>query len=238
LYEGRSKNGMMRIMGRASVLQHPATSRGTVLIADDHPLMRTGLRRLLERSGLEVVGEAADGEEAVKLTVAFQPDIALIDLAMPGVGGLEAARQIVGACPLTRVVMLSGHVDPRFRAGAARAGAAGFITKGATFEQMLDILDAVREHRAYLGPPEAGMTIQEPFGPEGQGEGATAFDKLTTREREVLRLVADGHSSASVAAILMLSVRTVETHRLHIMGKLGVHSVAGLTRLALEQGLV
>jgi DNA-binding NarL/FixJ family response regulator len=215
----------------------PVSPRGRLLLADDHPVMRAGLRRLLERSGVDVVAEAGDGDEAVRLTLTERPDIALIDLDMPKLGGVEAARQIALACPRTRVVMLSGHSTPQHVTSAARAGVAAFIVKGATFEQMLAILDAVREGRAYTGSPEAGMTIDHERRQSGSRLRATGLDKLTPREREVLTLVADGYSSASIAAILRLSVRTVETHRLHVMHKLDVHSLAELMRLAIKHGL-
>jgi DNA-binding NarL/FixJ family response regulator len=208
-----------------------------VLLADDHPVMRAGLRKLLERSGIQVVAEAGDGDEAVRLALAEHPDIALLDLAMPGVGGLEAARQISGACPGTRIVMLSGLVGTQHVADAARAGAVAFIAKGATFQEMLGVLDAVREGRSYEGPAVAGITLDGSFDRTDSAD-SLAVDSLTAREREVLGLVAAGHSSASVAAILCVSVRTVETHRQHIMGKLGIHSVAGLTRFAIARGLV
>jgi DNA-binding NarL/FixJ family response regulator len=222
-------------MSSNDLAARPATR---VLLADDHPVMRSGLRKLLQRAGIRVVAEAGDGDEAVRLALAERPDIALLDLAMPGIGGLEAARQISRACPETRVVMLSGLEGNQHLAEAARAGAVAFITKGATFQEMLGVLDAVREGRSYEGLEGVGMTLDGFDLTHGRPDPADAVDTLTAREREVLGLVAAGHSSASVAAILRVSVRTVETHRQHIMGKLGIHSVAGLTRFAIAHGLV
>jgi DNA-binding NarL/FixJ family response regulator len=200
--------------------------------------LRLALRKLLERAGLEVVAEAGDGAEAVRLALAKRPDLVLLDLVMPGIGGLEAARRLAHACPGIRVVMISGHVGDQHVANAGRAGAVAFIAKTATREQMLAILDAVREGRAYTGDAEAGATIApsvtRPRAPLPAGD----VDALTPREREVLGLVAEGHSSASVAAIFRVSTRTVEAHRQHIMCKLGIHSVASLTRFAVERGIV
>jgi len=207
--------------------------RARVLIADDHPLARVGLRRLLERSGNEVVAEAGDGESAVRLALATRPHVALLDLVMPGMGGLEAVRQIARGCPDTHVVLLSGYVDPEHRAAAARAGAEAFISKVATFDEILATLDAVRDGRTHTARPDAATTLDAFADAEDKD-----VDGLTARERQVLRLVAEGHSSGGIAATLEISMRTVETHRQHVMTKLGIHSVAGLTRFAIEHGLV
>jgi DNA-binding NarL/FixJ family response regulator len=205
-----------------------------MVIADDHPLLRRALRKLFHRMAYEVVAEAEDGEEAVRVTLEKRPDLALIDRVMPKVGGLEAARLIASAAPEVRVVLISGHVGPQCVAEAEQVGAVAFVSKIATWQQMLAIVDAARDGRAYEARDGAGTTIQRSaLRPAAASSG---LERLTPREREVLRLVAEGHSSLSVATILRLSPRTVETHRQHIMGKLGIHSVAGLTRFALESG--
>ena len=212
------------------------TQRPRVLIADDHPLLRAGLRRLLTRRGLQVVAEAGDGDEAVREAVASRPDVALLDLVMPHGGGLVAAQRIVGACPDTRVIMISGH-GPEIAADARRAGAVAYIAKGAPFPELLAILQAVLDGRSYTSAHEMGMTLDAR--PAGAGVAIeSGFDSLTPREREVLGLVAKGHSSVSAANILQVSVRTVETHRQNLMRKLGVHSAVGLTRIALRKGIV
>jgi two-component system, NarL family, response regulator NreC len=200
-----------------------------VLVADDHAVLRAALRRLLAAEAFEVVAEAGDGSEAVALAQATRPDLALIDLAMPGIDGLEATRQICETCSETRVVILSGFVDPDRVALASRAGAAGYIAKPATFAQMLGVLGAVLEgrHAEAVAGVEMGGRVAE----------ASPPGTLSCREREVLHLVAEGYSSANAATVLGLSVRTVETHRLRIMNKLRVHSVAGLTRFAIEHGV-
>lgn len=211
--------------------------RTKVLLADDHPVVRLALRQLLERSGFEVVAEAGDGDDAVRLAVELHPDIALVDLLMPGLGGVETAGRIVGACPGTRVVVISGQVGREYVAGARAAGAVAFIAKGATFREILEILRAAIDDRAYTGDPAGGMTFH---GSADHAEGrmrSGEIDKLTVREIEVLRLVAQGHSSVGVASLLGVSVRTVETHRQNIMSKLGIHTMVGLTRFAMDNGL-
>jgi len=205
-------------------------------VADDHPLMRTALRKSLERAGIEVVAEAGDGEEAVRLAVQMRPDIALLDLVMPHIDGLQAARQVAKACPDTRVVMISGFLVAEHIDDAVRAGAAAFIAKAAKHADLVEIVRAVLDGRPYTGTPTAGLTLER-----GTEDRATSpltgdLDKLTAREREILRLVVQGHSSGGVASLLGVSTRTVERHRQNIMSKLAIHSVAGLTRYAIERG--
>jgi DNA-binding NarL/FixJ family response regulator len=197
-----------------------------VLIADDHPLVRSGLRRLVESKGSKVVAEAADGQAAVRLALAMQPHLVLLDVCMPRMGGLEAARQIAQGCPGTHVVMMSGYVEADCRAAAASVGAEAFIEKGARMDTILATIDAVREGRACEATLGAEPTAH-----------ADESRHLTAREREVLRLVADGYSSAHIAARLEISVRTVQTHRQSIMTKLGLHSATALTRFAVTHGL-
>ena len=204
-----------------------------LLIADDHPLVRSGVRRLLEKAGFQVVAEVADGEEAVRVTLAERPDIALLDRVMPKLGGIQAARRITTEAPEVRVVIISGHVGCEPIAEAGRAGASGFVAKTASLEHVLAVVSAVRDGRAFVALDRMATTIdrgdRRVLATERIG-----MELLTPREQEVLRLVAAGYSSLNVAMVLRLSQRTVETHRLHIMAKLGIHSVAGLTRFALE----
>jgi DNA-binding NarL/FixJ family response regulator len=206
-----------------------------MVIADDHPLLRRALRRLFHnRSDYQVVAEAGDGEEAVRITLEKRPDLVLVDRVMPKGGGLEAARRIGSAAPEVRVVLISGHVGSEGVVEAEHVGAAAFISKIATWQQTLAIVDAVRDGRTYEAIDGAGTTIERSA--SRPAVASSGVERLTPREREVLRLVAQGHTSVGVASILRLSPRTVETHRQHIMGKLGIHSVAGLTRFAIECG--
>ena len=219
--------------GASSSAFGPNGSR--LLLADDHPVLRGAVARLLERAGYAIVAEVGDGEEAVRVALAERPDLVLLDRVMPRIGGIEAARQITVAAPEVRVVIMSGQVGNESIAEAGRAGASGFIAKTATHEQLLEILGAVRDGRAFTANDDAGSTIDR-AARRFAARAPAGVALLTPREREVLRLVAEGHSSQGVAAILEVSPRTVETHRQHIMRKLGIHSVAGLTRFALESG--
>ncbi len=214
--------------------------RTRVLVADDHPLTRMGLRRLLVRAGMEVVAEAGDGEEAVRQAIATLPDLALLDVMMPGLGGLEAARRIASACPQTRVVMLSGHTGQEQIARARNAGAVAYIPKGSTTEEIMAILDAIR----LGGPAEEGAEGGAPADAVAahasgtiRAAGAFELDALTERELQVLSLVARGLTSPAAARMLRLSERTIEKHRQNLMNKLGVHSVVQLTRIAIRGGL-
>jgi DNA-binding NarL/FixJ family response regulator len=207
--------------------------RPRVLIADDHPILRGAFGKLLTNAGYDVVAEAADGEEAVRLALSERPDVVLLDRVMPRGGGLEAAKRIAAAAPEIRVVVISGHIDDEALEEARAAGAAGFIAKTATWSQLAAILEAVLAGRAQR--ESDGTTFDRSATSVDPWDPITA-DRLTPREQEVLRLVTEGHTSGSVAAILRVSPRTVETHRQHIMTKLGIHSVAGLTRFALEKG--
>ncbi len=210
-------------------------ARPRILLADDHPVLRRAVGLLLTRSGYDVVAEVGDGEEAVRVAVAERPDLALIDRVMPRLGGIDAARRIAVQAPEVRVVIMSGQVGAEPIAEAGRAGASAFIAKTADHEQLLAILSAVRDGRPLVEGGGAGTTIARSARRPGPSEPA-GMELLTPREREVLRLVADGHSSQGAAAILQVSARTIETHRQHIMSKLGIHSVAGLTRFVLDSG--
>jgi DNA-binding NarL/FixJ family response regulator len=211
------------------------TAGARALIADDHALILKALANLLSRMGIDVVAEAGDGAEAVRLARETRPDIALVDLVMPRVGGIEATRQIRRECPETRVVILSGYVEDRHVAEAVTAGASAVITKGATFREIRRILDAVRGGAPYDGDPQSARMLGESGDPQAPRTGGGA-DVLTPREREILRWVAGGYTSATIASHLLVSPRTVEQHRKNIMNKLGIHSRVGLTRFALENG--
>lgn len=214
----------------------------TILLADDHCILRDGLRSLLRAEpDFRVVAEAADGREAVRLAAELSPDVVVMDLSMPHLNGIEATRQILSHCPQTKVVALSVHSDLKLMARCLRAGASGYLTKEVSFEELTAAVRAAAAGRTYLSPMIASGLLQELSRPgsgdaDGNGDGS-AFDRLTTREREVLQLVAEGLPTKRIATELDVSVKTVETHRRTLMEKTGLFSVAELTKLAIREGL-
>lgn len=210
-----------------------------VLLADDHTLMREGVRRILTADGgIEVVAEVGDGQAAVAQTVKLQPDVAVLDITMPGGGGLEAARQIRKQAPEARILILSMHLQPEYLLESVRAGAHGYLVKDAAAGELVAGVRAVCGGDSYYSAAvSAQMTDLLRRKLEGE-EVTNALERLSPREREVLRFIAEGASNKEIAAKLGISVRTVETHRDSLMKKLGIHSVAGLTRFALRCGLV
>lgn len=207
-----------------------------VLLVDDHRMFVAGLRSLLDgRNGLKVVGEAHDGLEAIKAARRTHPNVVVMGITMPGMNGIEATREILAQRPSTRVLCLSAHSEKRFVAAALDAGAAGYLLKECGFEELVEAIDAVRRNQVYLHPKVAG-TLVEAYRSQ-RGEDANVFSLLTRREREVLQLLAEGQSTKDIAGRLGLSLKTVGTHRAHVMDKLGIHSVAGLTKYAIREGL-
>ena len=206
-----------------------APRRLRVLLADDHRVVREGVRRLLEAGGdIAVVAEAADGEEAVALAIELRPDVVVADVAMPRMNGIEATARILAADPSAKVVVLSLHTDPNVVRGCLSAGAAGYVPKAGSAGELLRAIRDVAAGRVYLSPLVADAALAGVIG---------ARVALSDRERETLRLIADGLSMKECAAKLCVSVKTVETHRRKLMAKTGVNSVAGLTRYAVREGL-
>lgn len=210
----------------------------TIILADDHHMMRQGLRMLLEaEEDFRVVAEAGDGREAARLAERFTPDILIVDVMMPGLNGLEVTRQVGQRSPRTRVIMLSMYSNEAYVLEALRNGAAGYVLKEAS---ATDLIQAVREvvaGRRYLSPPLSEHAI-EAYVQKAQDGLFDPYEALTTREREVLQLAAEGRTNADIAAALCVSPRTVETHRAHLMHKLGLHSQADLIRYALRRGIL
>lgn len=207
-----------------------------ILLADDHGMVREGLRRLIEsRSDLAVVAEASDGREAVEQARSQRPDIAILDLWMPRLSGVDATRQLVreGA---TRVIVLTMHEGWSHVREALRAGAAGYVVKSAAASQLLEAVDAVRAGRAFVSPAVSHHVVEAIR--VGEPRQASPLARLTDREREVLQLIADGLSSKEIAVRLGTSVKTAETHRAKLMSKLNVNKASGLVRLAIREGLV
>jgi two-component system response regulator NreC len=204
-----------------------------VLLADDHQMTRDGLGAFLVQQGFKVNANASNGQEAVRLAGELQPDVAVLDLAMPIVNGLEAAREIQKISPKTKTIFLTMHNENHYILEALRSGAKGFVTKTHAAE---DLVQAIREAvrgKMYLSP-EVSRAVVEAY----QAKEALPMDPLTPRERQVLQLVAEGKTTKEAAATLQISVKTAETHRTRIMEKLNVHETAGLVRYAIRRGII
>jgi DNA-binding NarL/FixJ family response regulator len=205
-----------------------------ILLADDHQIVCDGLRMVLENEGgMQVAGTASTGREAVRLTRELQPDVVIMDVAMPELNGIEATRQIVDAQPGTRVIGLSMHADKRFIRGMLEARAAGYLLKECAAAELALAIRTVVGGRIYLSPAITGVVVEDYVGHRGDERRRL----LTPREREVLQLLAEGNSTREIAQSLFISVKTVETHRRQIMEKLNIHSVAELTKYAIREGL-
>ena len=208
-----------------------------VLIAEDHAVVRDGLRALLEaHSGMVVVGEAGDGREAVEQCLEKQPDVVIMDVMLPELNGIEATRRILAEQPQVRVLALSMHADRRYVKRMFQAGARGYLLKDDAFEELVTGIENVMAGRPALSPRVADIVIDDYAG-RGGPEPAGGLTSLTTREREVLQLLAEGASTRETAAKLSLSIKTVETHRQKIMNRLNIRSIAGLTKYAIREGL-
>ena len=212
-------------------------STTTVVLADDHEIIRECLRSLLEKEpDIEVVGEASDGRTAVRLARDLSPHVVVMDISMPDLNGVDATRQILSRAPGTRVLALSMHSDRRFVARMLQAGAAGYLLKECAYGEFVQAVRAVAAGRTYLSPSIAGGIV-ETFVRQPDAEAPSAAAVLTPRQREILQLVAEGRSTKQIAAHLHVSTKTVDTHRHEVMTKLGLHSVAELTKFAVREGL-
>jgi len=208
-----------------------------VLLVDDHKIMREGLRSLLAVTpGVEVVGEAGDGRSAVQLALKLAPDVVVMDIGMPDLNGVDATRQIKARDPKIKVIALSLHSDERFIAGMFKAGASGYLLKDGAFEELAHAIRTVAAGHTYLCPRIAKTVIRD-YLRDAQAAAIAGGPALSEREREVLQLIAEGKSTKEIAGRLDVSVKTVETHRARIMERLGVHSVAELTKYAVREGL-
>ena len=204
-----------------------------VLVADDHPVVRQGLKSLLTREGCSVVGEAADGREALRQVEALRPEVALLDLGMPGLNGLDAAREIMQSSAGTKVVILTQHAEEPYILEALRAGVHGYVLKSQSVSDVVQAIRDVTRGKLYVSPGISDVVVSA-----YRGQSRLPADLLTTREREVLQLVAEGKSTKQIAEILGIAQKTAESHRSHLMVKLGIHQVAGLVRYAVRRGLV
>lgn len=208
-----------------------------VLLADDHALIRAGISALLERiERVEVVGEAVDGRQALKLVGELAPDIVLLDLQMPGLNGFEVLQETVEKFPEVKIVVLSVHDTQDYALRALQSGAAGYLPKSAASAELEVAIDQVSHGKQYLSPTIT--QIASPESPRASLYGLDAPVELTPRQREVLTLIAEGYSTKDIARTLGISVKTVETHRAQLMERLGIHDIASLVRYAIRTGIV
>jgi DNA-binding NarL/FixJ family response regulator len=214
-----------------------------ILIADDHEVARSGIRALLEsHAGWEVCGEAKDGREAIEFATTLKPDVILLDIGMPNLNGLEAARQILATSPDVAILILTMHDSDQMVREVLRAGARGFLLKSDAGRDLIAAVEALQLQRTFFTTKVSQMVLDGYLHGDGseseQESEVVATDALTMREREVIQLLAEGKTSKEVAVALNLSVKTAETHRTNLMRKLDLHSVADLTRYAVRNGIV
>jgi DNA-binding NarL/FixJ family response regulator len=210
-----------------------------VVVADDHHLVRQGIRALLENAdGIEVVGEAADGQEAVELVERLAPDVLVMDIAMPRLSGIQAIGRVRALGVTTQVVILSMYSDETLVRQALRNGARGYLLKRSVTEELLLAIRAASQDEIYLSPAISRSIVADFLAFQTDVEASSPFERLTSREREVLQLISEGHTNCAIAQTLQVSVKTVEKHRANLMSKLNLHDVAGLTRVAIKHGLV
>ena len=204
-----------------------------ILLADDHLVVREGLRSLLEAAGFKVVGEARDGREALKLARMLEPEVTVMDIGMPGLNGVDARRELLREVPEMRIIVLTVHGEDAYVIEALRSGARGYVLKTQAGSDLVRAIGEVTQGRIYLSPSVSSAVVQAFLA------GSTSpADPLTPREREVLQLVAEGRSTKEVAGILGVSVKTAETHRTRLMTKLDIHHTAGLVHYAIRRGLI
>jgi two-component system secretion response regulator SsrB len=210
--------------------------RARVLLADDHRLLREGLAALIaQQPQFEVIGSTGDGRDCVRLALRESPDLVIFDCSMPGLSGLEAARRIASDCARTRLICVSMHEDPHWVRAAFEAGAHGYVLKRCAFADLVEAMETVLRFHCYLSHDIADVLVDDCRSRSRRNIANGA--KLSTREREITQLFAEGHSARGIAERLHVSGKTVGTHREHIMAKLGLHGIAQLTRYALREGL-
>ncbi|MCI0671984.1 MAG: response regulator transcription factor [Myxococcaceae bacterium] len=210
-----------------------------VLLTDDHQLVRAGLRALLDTFGdVEVLAECGDGQEALALADRLQPDVLLLDISLPGLNGIEVARRVAKVSPSTRVLILSMHTAAEYVAQALRAGVAGYLIKDAAVEELKVALESVRQGRTYLSPAISQTVVEGFLRITEETPAPNPLELLTSRQREILQLIAEGHGTRAIAERLQVSVKTVEAHRAQVMERLDIRDVPSLVRLAVRHGLV
>jgi two-component system, NarL family, response regulator NreC len=210
-----------------------------ILLADDHVVMRTGLRALLERQpNLEVVGESENGREAIELVTSLRPDVVVMDVGMPVLNGIEATKTIVTQHPTVAVVILSMYVDESYIMRALKAGARGYLLKDSAPADLINAIQAVSQNKSFFSPKVSRILAEDYVRVLKQKGAVDSYDLLTSREREILQLIAEGKGNKEVAAALNISPYTVETHRSHILEKLNLHNPAELILYAVRKGII
>lgn len=210
-----------------------------ILLADDHTLMRQGLRKILEACpDWEVVAEAGNGREAVARAIELKPDVAVLDIAMPQLNGIEAARQISRAAPDVRVLVLSMYSDEAYVLQVLQSGARGYLLKDSADSDLIRAMSAVSQGKSFFSPAVAKVMLDDYVRHLSQRGITDRYESLSSREREIFQSIAEGHSNKEIANLLCVSTSTVDTHRLHIMEKLGLHSTAELVLYAVRRGVI
>lgn len=211
----------------------------TIVIAEDHQLFRDGLKSMLnKRDDIEVIGEAEDGIEALKLIRKLQPDLVLLDLSMPKMGGISVLKDVKRELPNTRILLLTIHESDQYVLEAFEAGADGYCIKDSSRQELMLAIDSVLQGRTYISPGISDQVMEGFLSNRKRLKEKTSWDTVTQREREVLKLLAEGHSNKEIGDLLHISVKTVEKHRANLIDKLDLHNVAQLTAYAIKQGLV
>ncbi len=208
----------------------------TVLLVDDHKIFRDGLRTLIEKEGMEVVGEAENGRKTIKLAEKLLPNVIIMDVSMPDMNGIEATRKIISEMPQVKVIALSMHSDRRFVLGMLEAGASGYLLKDCAFGELASAIKQVLTGNKYLSPKIADVVVKGYLN-KSNDSSVSGGSILTSREREILQLIAEGLTAKEIADHVFLSVKTVETHRRNIMQKLNMRSTVDLTKYAIREGL-
>src|SRR4030043_115331 len=215
------------------------TPKYRIVIAEDHPILREGLRSLLPpHPNFEIVGEAEDGREAIKCVAKFKPDLILTDLSMPRMNGMEAIKEIKKESPATKVLVLTVHRAEEYILATFRAGADGYILKDSTHSELVMAVKKVLSGKHYISPEISEKVIEGNLEGKKTLKSRTSWEILTSREREILKLIAEGYKNKRIEDNLCISVKTVEKHRANLMEKLGLHNIQGLTTFAIERGIV
>jgi two-component system, NarL family, response regulator NreC len=204
-----------------------------VVLADDHVLVRQGLKSLLEREKFQVVAEASDGQEVVRLSGSLHPDIAVIDISMPILNGIDAVRELARSCPKTKAILLTQHEEDQYIREALEAGVKGYVLKSQVASDLVHAIQRVSQGQFYLSPGVSRAVVEA-----YRSKSDSPADPLTSRERQVLQLIAEGKSTKDTASLLGISVKTAESHRMRLMQKLDIHETASLVRYAVRRGLV